>query len=320
MLYDVFISHASKDQEEVSKIVAYLEQAGYVCFVSYRDIPHCEDWADRLIEALEQSKCVIYVHTKAANNSNQIIREIQISVDDLKKPFIIYRLTDEPFKGGKKYFLQTLNWIDSLESSEQSLPLLVKTIRSTLNRKNNTIKKRPVLSSYDKTRPNNAVERKENKKKAITVFSTVIFVIFLICGVFILREKQAERLIKDQKRYDEYVEKAKEEMFGSDDVEMVFNHLDSAKIIASKYNRTKHKERFSVDLEQLENTYKSELVKNLDPLNEQIVQWYEIYDLLPEVEVKSNILSSIKKIQTIDSILGRKDADTILVIKKRLIQ
>lgn len=319
MLYDVFISHSSKDQADVSKIVSFLEQSGFKCFVSYRDIPHCEDWADYLIEALEQSRCVVYVHTISANNSNQIIREIQISVDDMKKPFVTYRLTDEPFKGGKKYFLQTLNWIDSLGNPELSLPLLAKTLRTTID--NAESSQHSLFSEFSKK--GGETTRNSNRKKskiAIYIASSLALICVVIGAVYFMRENKKKEFTADMAEYTMFLQHSDENMLDLKNPEAAFRCLDSADFIVKKYSSTKYRNQFSVDTGKRRSMYRSVLSEKLLPLNEQIEQWYGIYDLIPSEEVKNNIISSIDKVQAIDRILGRKDAEKMLDIKKKLQQ
>lgn len=316
MLYDVFISHSSKDVEEVSKIVEFLERKGFVCFVSYRDIPHCEDWADYLIEALEQSRSVVYVHTSAANNSSQIIREIQISVDDMKKPFVTYRLTDEPFKGGKKYFLQTLNWIDSIGDCTRALPLLAKTLKTTIERSGSVEDN----TSSDLLQGGNITARRRKYRKSwIIAVAVSAIVVCVIVGTGVhVSERKKERFGKDNLAYSTLISHAESDMTGLKDPETAFKRLDSAAVIAAKYRKSKYNDRFSADITKLRTEYTSILTENLIPLTEQIVQWYGIYDLIPSDEVRSNILSSIEKVQYIDKLLGQKDSTAILEIKKAL--
>ena len=314
MLYDVFISHSSKDVEEVSKIVEFLEQEGFVCFVSYRDIPHCEDWADYLIEALEQSRSVVYVHTPAANNSNQIIREIQISVDDMKKPFVTYRLTDEPFKGGKKYFLQTLNWIDSIGDSTRALPLLAKTLKTTIERSGSV----EDTASSELLQGNNiTARRRKNLKSWIIKAAVPAIVVCVIVGIgFLVSGQKKEQLEQDNLVYTTLLQHAESDMADLKDPETAFNRLDSAAVIATKYRKSKYNDRFSADITKLRAEYTSILSENLIPLTEQVVQLYGIYDITPRDEYRSAILSSIEKVQFINMILGQKDSTVILDIKK----
>lgn len=314
MLYDVFISHSSKDQADVKKIVEFLESAGFVCFVSYRDIPHCEDWADYLIKALEESRCVVYIHTKSANISNQIIREIQISVDDMKKPFVTYRLTDEPFKGGKKYFLQTLNWIDSIGDPTRSLTLLAETLRSTIEYAEPSGKEVTLVNTEKNT--------KGHSKKIIQITALILSVILVVCGVigvnYYISEQKEKEFNLDRERYIAILQRSEENMIELKNPNVAFKELDSANAITAKYADTKYRDRFTIDIRKRESAYKAILMEKQKPLNDQIIQWYSIYDLIPSDEVKINILSSIEKVQFINEILGQKDSDVILEIKQKL--
>ena len=314
MLYDVFISHSSKDVEEVSKIVEFLEQKGFVCFVSYRDIPHCEDWADFLIKALEQSRSVVYIHTSASNVSNQIIREIQISVDDMKKPFVTYRLTDEPFKGGKKYFLQTLNWIDSIGDSTLALPLLAKTLKTTIERSESA----EGNTSPELLQGSNITARKRKYRKSWIV--SVAASLIIVCGIFgigfLVSEQKKEQFEKDNRVYHTLIQDAKSDMEGLKDPEAAFNRLDSAEVFAVKYRKSKYKNQFSADITKCKAEYTSILSQNLAHLTGEIVQLYDIYKMVPSNEYRSAILGNIEKVQFINKILGQKDSTIILDIKK----
>ena len=117
MKYDVFISYSSKDQKMVEAICAYLEQRRIRCFVAYRDIPKGVSWAERIVEALDESGMMLVAFTENFNASDEVNREIKLACDD-KKPILTFRLSDTAFAGAKKYFLQNLNWLDAFPEPE----------------------------------------------------------------------------------------------------------------------------------------------------------------------------------------------------------
>jgi hypothetical protein len=110
MKYDVFISHSSKDHDEVTALVEYLEKNSISCFVSYRDIPKGSVWATVITEAIENSSMMLVVFSENFNNSEQVDREIEMICNE-KKPIITLKINDVPFKGAKKYYLTNINWI-----------------------------------------------------------------------------------------------------------------------------------------------------------------------------------------------------------------
>lgn len=112
MKYDVFISYSSHDQMVVEGLCAYLEQRKIRCFVAYRDIPRGVVWARAIVEALDESRMMVVVFSDHFNNSDQVDREIELASED-KKPILTFRITDDAFKGAKKYYLKNINWLDA---------------------------------------------------------------------------------------------------------------------------------------------------------------------------------------------------------------
>ncbi len=112
MKYDVFISYSSHDQKVVEGLCAYLESLKIRCFVAYRDIPKSVVWAKAIVEALEQSRMMVVVFSNHFNNSVQVDREIELASED-NKPILTFRITDDAFKGAKKFYLKNINWIDA---------------------------------------------------------------------------------------------------------------------------------------------------------------------------------------------------------------
>ena len=112
MKYDVFISYSSQDQKVVEALSAYLEQHKIRCFVAYRDIPRGVVWARAIVDALDESRMMVVVFSENFNNSDQVDREIELASED-KKPILTFRISNDVFKGAKKYYLKNLNWIDA---------------------------------------------------------------------------------------------------------------------------------------------------------------------------------------------------------------
>lgn len=112
MKYDVFISYSSLDQKVVEGLCAHLESHKIRCFVAYRDIPRGVVWAKAIVDALDESRMMVVVFSDHFNNSDQVDREIELASEE-KKPILTFRITDDAFKGAKKYYLKNLNWIDA---------------------------------------------------------------------------------------------------------------------------------------------------------------------------------------------------------------
>lgn len=132
MKYDVFISYSSHDQKVVEGLCAYLEQRKIRCFVAYRDIPRGVVWARAIVEALDESRMMVVVFSDHFNNSDQVDREIELASED-KKPILTFRVTDDAFKGAKKYYLKNINWIDAFPDPTQVFGSVVKNVAKLLD-------------------------------------------------------------------------------------------------------------------------------------------------------------------------------------------
>lgn len=132
MKYDVFISYSSDDQKVVEGLCAYLEAQKIRCFVAYRDIHPSMVWARAIVEALDESRMMVVVFSENFNRSEQVDREIELASED-KKPILTFRITDDAFKGAKKYYLTNLNWIDAFPDPEAVFGSVAESVAKLLN-------------------------------------------------------------------------------------------------------------------------------------------------------------------------------------------
>lgn len=132
MKYDVFISYSSHDQKVVEGLCAYLEQHKIRCFVAYRDIPRGVVWARAIVEALDESRMMVVVFSDHFNNSDQVDREIELASED-RKPILTFRITDDVFKGAKKYYLKNINWIDAFPNPDAVFGTVVENVAKLID-------------------------------------------------------------------------------------------------------------------------------------------------------------------------------------------
>ena len=134
MKYDVFISYSSKDQKVAEGICGFLESNGYRCFVAYRDISRGVVWAGAIADAIDESQMMVVVFSNAFNVSTQTDREIELAAEN-NIPILTYRITEDKFKGAKKYYLKNLNWIDAFPNPEQYFGNLLHSVNQLVSRK-----------------------------------------------------------------------------------------------------------------------------------------------------------------------------------------
>jgi len=131
MKYTAFISHSNKDAKALHVIRQYLEDRGIPCFASERDLRHNANWQTQLVEAMDSSEMLIYVHSKNSNASAEVRREINYFADKCHRPILVYRLDDVAYNSDRAYYLQSINYIDSLDSPEDGLEQLAQNVRHT---------------------------------------------------------------------------------------------------------------------------------------------------------------------------------------------
>lgn len=66
----IFISHASENAAVAERIVAYLEHRGVSCWISSRDIPPKEIYAEAIANAMRKAQSCIVIVSQAANASH----------------------------------------------------------------------------------------------------------------------------------------------------------------------------------------------------------------------------------------------------------
>jgi hypothetical protein len=132
MKYIAFISHSNKDAKALHAVREYLESCGYACFASERDLMHNAGWQSQLVEAMDSSDMLVYLHSKNANDSAEVGREINYFADKCHRPILVYRLDDVAYNRDRAYYLQSINYIDSLISPEAGLDQLAANVRHTL--------------------------------------------------------------------------------------------------------------------------------------------------------------------------------------------
>lgn len=79
MKYDVFITHATKDQGWAEALCCQLERRGIHCFLACRDIPTGGLVAAGTLKALDEAAMMMVVYTRNYNSTPQMNREIEVA-------------------------------------------------------------------------------------------------------------------------------------------------------------------------------------------------------------------------------------------------
>lgn len=108
----VFISHSSKDAEVAKKICDFIEEKGEECFLAPRDIRSGREYAEEIIDGIEQSGAMVLIMSENANHSPHVLREVERAVSK-SIPILVYKLEDVNLTKSMEYFLMTHQWSEA---------------------------------------------------------------------------------------------------------------------------------------------------------------------------------------------------------------
>jgi hypothetical protein len=132
MAHDVFISHSAQDKSVADAVCAALEQAGVRCWIAPRDVQPGRSFAGEITRAIQQSKAMVLIFSAHSNNSQQVLREVQLAVSS-HLHIIQLRIEDVRPNDDLTYFLSTPHWLDALAPPlETHLRRLVSAVKALL--------------------------------------------------------------------------------------------------------------------------------------------------------------------------------------------
>ena len=113
MSHQVFLSHSHVDKVFADAICHWLEAAGIRCWVAPRDIRPSEDWAEAIINAMDQASVLVLVFSSHSNSSPQVRREVERAVHK-GLTVLPFRIENVPLSKSLEYFISTQHWLDAI--------------------------------------------------------------------------------------------------------------------------------------------------------------------------------------------------------------
>jgi hypothetical protein len=115
--FDIFISYSTRNAAEAQAVCTRLEQSGLRCWIAPRDLLPGAKWSEGVIDGLEQSRAMLVVLSREANDSPQVQREAERAISKART-VIFFPLDDVAPGGALKAALAQASWRD-----EGDLPL-----------------------------------------------------------------------------------------------------------------------------------------------------------------------------------------------------
>ncbi|MCI7322306.1 MAG: toll/interleukin-1 receptor domain-containing protein [Lachnospiraceae bacterium] len=85
MTNEIFLSYSSKDKDYAERVINYIEDNGYDCFIASRDISGGNHYAKNIVNVISACKLVILIASSNSNESEHVLNEIDICVEKKKK-------------------------------------------------------------------------------------------------------------------------------------------------------------------------------------------------------------------------------------------
>ncbi len=123
MANKVFISYASLDQTEATKLVGEIERRGIPCWISNRDIAPGADYQQSIVAAVQSAGAFLLLFTENANRSVEIPRELALA-GKYRKTVVPARMQDILPTGAFEYPLTSAQYIDLFRDFDVNLAAL----------------------------------------------------------------------------------------------------------------------------------------------------------------------------------------------------
>jgi ribosomal protein L7/L12 len=123
-----FISHSSIDRKVAETICEALENRGISCWLACRDVGPGENFQEAIVHAIRAAKVMVLIFTAAANNSNEIKKELALA-SRYNLTVIPVRMEDIVPSDAFELELATRQWIDFFGDWEHSIERLAKNIQ-----------------------------------------------------------------------------------------------------------------------------------------------------------------------------------------------
>ena len=107
----IFISHSSEDSRIAKSICEILESQGHKCFIAPRDIRSGYEYAEEIVNGIDDSDMMLLLLSERANGSPHVLREVERAVSK-NKSIIVYKLGEVKLSKSLEYFLMTHQWLD----------------------------------------------------------------------------------------------------------------------------------------------------------------------------------------------------------------
>lgn len=123
-MFDVFISHSSKDRVVADSLKLKLEASSVRTWKAPDNIQPGQVWEEAITGAISACKIILLIWSADSQDSQQVKRELALAAS-LNKVVIPFRIQDVRPEGTFAYYLTNTHWLDAFRKDEENALLEV---------------------------------------------------------------------------------------------------------------------------------------------------------------------------------------------------
>lgn len=113
MAHDVFISHSTNNRPVANAVCAALESDGVRCWIAPRDVMPGRSYSGEITRAIQQSRAFVLIFSEHSNNSEQVLREVQLAANS-RLHIVQFRIDAVVPSDDLEYYLSGPHWLDAV--------------------------------------------------------------------------------------------------------------------------------------------------------------------------------------------------------------
>lgn len=117
LLYDIFISYSRKDESFVHQLTGKLDEWGFSYWIDVSGIESGDVFKNNIVTAIKSSKVVVFVSSKASNESPWTVKEINYALHK-QKPIIPIRIDKAEYNETLQFDLNVVDYVDCTKSTK----------------------------------------------------------------------------------------------------------------------------------------------------------------------------------------------------------
>jgi tetratricopeptide (TPR) repeat protein len=125
----VFVSYATADRKDALAVCKAIERRGLDCWISTRDVAPGQNYQEAIVRSLRGARAMVLVFSEAANNSDEIKKELSLA-SRYRIPVMAVRIEDVEPSDAFAYELSTRQWIDAFNGWDKSIDALASQLKA----------------------------------------------------------------------------------------------------------------------------------------------------------------------------------------------